>query len=90
MFRSYKPHQMGDILDADLQMRQGAGRDQFIVHIGLKRQLLNINIMAQTDKAFAAFVGFVIGVLHAAQHLEHGAMFLDEQLARQPQLGRIA
>ena len=45
---------MGQILQADLQMRQGPGRDKALVHIGFKGQLLHVDVMAEADKAFAA------------------------------------
>lgn len=52
---------MPQVPEADLQMRQRPGVDQLLVHIGVKGQLLNINVMAEADKPLAPFVGFARG-----------------------------
>ena len=72
---------MGHVFQADFQMRHWAGGDEFFGHICLKRQLLHIGIVAQADKTFPVFIGFVIGVLHDAQHFEHGAMLFHKHFA---------
>ena len=59
---------MCEVLNANFEMCHRARFHEFLVHIGLKRQLLHVDIMTQGDKALAPLVAAVIGVLHRAQN----------------------
>ena len=58
---------------------------QLFVHVGVKRELLHVLVLAHLDKAFSTFVIAVPEVLHDAQHPKDGAMVFHKHFSRQLQ-----
>src|SRR6056297_2568607 len=85
-----EPRQMGEVLQADLEMRHRARADEFLVHVGLEGQALEVDVVAQRDEPLAALVRSIIGILHRGQYPEHGLVLGHEKFARQPKVADAA
>src|SRR6056297_3053984 len=82
----HQPQKVTRILEADLQMRHGPCLHEFLVHIRLEGQFLNIDIVTQGHEPFPARVALVIGVLHLAKNAEHCLVLFHEQAAGEGQI----
>ncbi len=72
---------MRKVLEEDPDMRDRLGAKQFLVHVGLPGQPLDVRIAADADEALPAPVVRVPHLLHDHQDPEHPAVRLREGLA---------
>jgi hypothetical protein len=83
------PAQVGQIFEEDTHVRCRLCAHEFLVHVGLPSELLDILVPADVDEALAAIVIAIPEVLHHTENPEHGSVGLHELLTRQSEVSRI-